>query len=129
MAQAPMAITYFGSAIWSYNLFKTGPILFTMVPAIIITSACRGEARATSNPNLEKSYLAAATAINSIPQQLVAKVSGHNELERAQLMTSSSLLNTMPPPGVSCIWPGKDPSAPEREADEVSTLIEASLII
>src|SRR5664279_4773293 len=92
-----MAITYFGSVIWSYNLFKTGAILFTMVPAIMITSACLGEALATSNPNREKSYLAAATDIISIPQQLVAKVSGHNELERAQLILSSNLLNTIPP--------------------------------
>ena len=84
MAQAPIAITYFGSAIWSYNLFNTGAILFTIVPAIMMTSACRGEALATSKPNLEKSYLAAATDIISIPQQLVAKVNGHKELERAQ---------------------------------------------
>jgi hypothetical protein len=72
-----------------------------MVPAIIITSACLGEALATSKPNLEKSYLAAATDIISMPQQLVAKVNGHKELERAQLITSSSLLNTIPPPGIS----------------------------
>src|SRR6185312_6221408 len=98
MAQAPIAITYFGSAIWSYNLFKTGAILFTMVPAIMITSAWRGEALATSKPNREKSYLAEATDIISIPQQLVANVSGHKEFERAQLMTSSSLLNTISPP-------------------------------
>src|SRR6185369_9223379 len=102
-----MAITYFGSAIWSYNLFKTGAILLTIVPAIIITSAWRGVARATSNPNLEKSYFADATDIISIPQQLVAKVKGHRELERAQLITSSSLLKTTPPPGVSWILPGK----------------------
>src|SRR6187549_4067319 len=108
MAQAPIAITYLGSAIWSYNLFNTGAILFTMVPAIMITSACRGEALATSKPNLEKSYFAEATAINSIPQQLVANVRGQSELERAQLITSSNLLNTIPPPGVSCIWPGKE---------------------
>src|ERR1043165_1676411 len=107
MAQAPMAITYFGSAIWSYNLFKTGAILFTMVPAIIITSAWRGVARVTSKPNLEKSYLAEANDIISIPQQLVANVKGHKELERAQLITSSSLLNTTPPPAVSWICPGK----------------------
>src|SRR4051812_38260768 len=107
MAQAPIAITYFGSAIWSYNLLRTGAILFTMVPAMMITSACRGEALATSKPKREKSYFADATAIISIPQQLVANVSGHNELERAQLIISSSLLNTMPPPTVSWIWPGK----------------------
>ena len=77
MAQAPMAITYFGSAIWSYNLFKTGAILLTMVPAMMITSACRGVALATSNPNLEQSYFAEAVDIISMAQQLVANVSGH----------------------------------------------------
>ena len=92
MAHAPMAITYFGSAIWSYNLFKTGAILFTIVPAMMITSAWRGEALATSKPNREKSYFAAATDIISMPQQLVAKVNGQRELERAQLMMSSNLL-------------------------------------
>src|SRR6476620_10381973 len=129
MAQAPMAITYLGSAIWSYNLFSTGPILFTIVPAMIITSACRGEALATSNPNLEKSYLAEATAIISIPQQLVAKVRGHNELDRAQLITSSSLLNTMPPPGPSCISPGKAALFPGDGVKEVSRSFELAFII
>ena len=107
MAHAPMAITYLGSPIWSYNLFNTGAILFTIVPAMIITSAWRGDALATSNPNLEKSYLAPATDIYSMPQQLVAKVSGHKELDLAQLMRSSSLLVTIAPPGVSCKAPGK----------------------
>src|SRR6188474_3656995 len=95
-----MAITYLGSAIWSYNLFSTGAILLTMVPAIMITSACLGVALATSKPNLEKSYFAEATAIISIPQQLVANVSGHRELDLAQLITSSSLLSTIPPQGI-----------------------------
>src|SRR4030095_3130314 len=107
MAQAPMAITYFGSAIWSYNRFSTGAILLTMVPAIIITSAWRGVARATSNPNLLQSYFAEAVDIISMAQQLVPKTSGHNELLLAQSMRSSSLLVMMPPPGVSCTMPGK----------------------
>src|SRR6266568_5107564 len=98
MAQAPIAITYFGSAIWSYSLFKTGPILFTIVPAMMITSACRGVARATSKPKREKSYFADATDIISMPQQLVANVSGHKELERAQLMMSSNFVVTTSAP-------------------------------
>src|SRR5882762_9970217 len=114
MAQAPIAITYFGSPIWSYNLFNTGAILFTMVPAIMITSACLGEALATSNPNREKSYLAPATAIYSIPQQLVAKVKGHKEFDLAQLMISSNLLSIIPPPGSSCTWPGKETPCPPK---------------
>ena len=67
----------------------------------MITSACLGVALATSKPNLEKSYLADATAIISIPQQLVANVSGQSELDLAQLITSSNLLKTIPPPAVS----------------------------
>src|SRR4249920_3849709 len=101
-----MAITYFGSAIWSYNLFRTGAILFTMVPAIIITSACLGVALATSNPNRDQSYFAEAVLIISIAQQLVPKTSGHNEFDRAQLMTSSIAVINMPPEGVGCTSPG-----------------------
>src|SRR5215213_10225865 len=98
MAQAPIATTYLGSAIWSYNLFKTGPILFTIVPAIIITSACRGVALATSKPKREKSYLEDATLIISMPQHEVANVSGQRELERAQFMTSCMVEEIIPPP-------------------------------
>src|SRR6185436_6159100 len=100
MAHAPMAITYFGSAIWSYNLFNTGPILFTIVPAMMITSACLGVALATSNPNLDQSYFAAAVDIISIAQQLVPNTNGHKEFDLAQLITSSSLLTSTPPEGV-----------------------------
>src|SRR5882762_7306484 len=102
-----MAITYFGSAIWSYNLFSTGAILLTIVPAMTITSACLGVARATSNPKRDQSYFAAAVDIISMAQQLVPNTSGQRELERAQLMTSTSLLMTMPPPAVGCTSPGK----------------------
>src|SRR3954468_19136155 len=107
MAHAPIAITYFGSAIWSYNLFRTGAILFTMVPAMMITSAWRGVALATSKPKREKSYLAEATLIISIPQQLVAKVSGHKEFDLAQFTMSLNVLAMIPPPGVGMICPGK----------------------
>src|SRR5678809_551723 len=103
-----MAITYFGSGIWSYNLFKTGAILFTIVPAIMITSACRGVALATSKPKRDQSYFAEAVDIISIAQQLVQNTNGHNELERAQLITSSSLLSKIPPPAVGCTSPGNE---------------------
>jgi hypothetical protein len=66
--------------------------------------------------------LAAATDIISIPQQLVAKVSGHKEFDLAQLMTSSSLLSTIPPPGISWISPGKDPPLPPKGGFEDSEL-------
>ena len=38
--------------------------------------------------------------IISMAQQLVPKTKGHSEFERAQLITSSSLLTRIPPPGV-----------------------------
>src|SRR4030095_16152457 len=72
----------------------------------MITSACRGVALATSNPNLDQSYFAAAVDIISIAQQLVPNTNGHNELERAQLITSSSLVTSMPPPAVGETVPG-----------------------
>jgi hypothetical protein len=66
--------------------------------------AWRGLARATSNPKRAKSYRAAPTAINSIPQQLVAKVSGHSELLRPQLIRSSKQpISTFVPPSLSCL--------------------------
>src|SRR5579862_3065007 len=77
-----------------------------MVPAIIITSAWRGVALATSNPNLDQSYFAEAVDIISIAQQLVPKTNGHNELARAQLTTSSSLVTNIPPPAVGWTSPG-----------------------
>jgi hypothetical protein len=65
-----------------------------------------------------------------MPQQLVANVSGHKEFDLAQLMTSSSLLSTIPPPGVSCTWPGKEtpPTSPEGEAFEESLFCDESFI-
>src|SRR5512133_783545 len=69
-----------------------------MVPATTITSAWRGEARYTSTPKREKSCRGAPAAIISIPQQLVAKVSGHIEFDRPQLIRSSMVLRiTLPP--------------------------------
>src|SRR6266478_591573 len=118
-----MAITYFGSAIWSYSLLRTGAILFTIVPAMIITSACRGVALATSNPNLLQSYFAEAVLIISMAQQLVPKTNGHKELLRAQLITSSNLLINTPPVGVLCTSPGNDvPSRPPPAREAVIAL-------
>ena len=99
MAHPPTATTYLGSAIWSYKRFITGAILWVMVPAHIIRSACRGELRVTSKPKRAKSYRAQPTAINSIPQQLVAKVRDQRELDRPQLITwSKEPTTTLTPP-------------------------------
>src|ERR1700749_1909194 len=102
-----MAITYLGSAIWSYSLFSTGAILLTMVPAMIITSACLGVALTTSNPKRDQSYFALAVDIISMAQQLVPNTRGQSELERAQLITSSNLVTRIPPPAVGWTSPGK----------------------
>src|SRR5580704_17677673 len=103
-----MAITYLGSAIWSYSLFSTGAILLTMVPAMMMTSACLGVALATSNPNLDQSYFAAAVDIISMAQQDVPNTSGQREFDRAQLITSSNFVTRIPPPAVGCTSPGND---------------------
>ncbi|KAG6539890.1 hypothetical protein Mapa_017862 [Marchantia paleacea] len=42
IVHAPIAITYFGSGICSYNLTKEGAIFIVTVPAVIIKSACLG---------------------------------------------------------------------------------------
>ena len=56
MVQAPIAITYFGSGICSYNLTNAGAIFIVTVPATISKSACLGELLGTK-PNLSKSNL------------------------------------------------------------------------
>jgi hypothetical protein len=53
-------------------------------------SACRGEARKVSAPNLERSFLALTEFIISIAQQAKPNVAGHNEDLRAQLTIASS---------------------------------------
>src|SRR6185503_10881518 len=92
----------------------------------MITSACLGVALATSNPNLDQSYFAAAVLIISIAQQLVPNTSGQSELDLAQLITSSSLLTRIPPEGVGTTSPGKD--SPSLKAFIELLLFEVSLI-
>src|ERR1043165_4370556 len=96
---------------------------------MMITSACRGVALATSKPNLDQSYLAAAVLIISMAQQLVPNTSGHREFDRAQLITSSSLLTSIPPEGVGWTSPGNAaPPPPEGGIEEESFLFGISLI-
>jgi hypothetical protein len=64
-----------------------------MVPATIITSACRGEGRNTSAPNREMSKRDAPAAIISMAQHASPKVSGHNELARPKASKSSRTAN------------------------------------
>ena len=50
IAQPPMEMTHLGSAIWRKIRRTAGAIFQVTVPATIIMSACRGEARNTSEP-------------------------------------------------------------------------------
>src|SRR5215213_7958813 len=90
MTQVPIAMTYFGSDIWSYRRRTDGAILVVTVPETIITSAWRGEGRNTSDPKREISQRAVPTAIISMAQQASPKVSGHSELDLAQPISESS---------------------------------------
>src|SRR5436190_18245153 len=89
-AQAPIAMTHFGSVIWSNIRFTASAILYVTVPATIITSDCLGENRITSAPNLEISNRLAPAAINSIAQQASPIGIGQSEFFRPQFTPLSS---------------------------------------
>jgi hypothetical protein len=55
-----------------------------------MTSACRGEALKTSEPNRAMSNVAKLVLIISIPQHDVAKVNGQIELDRPQFSKKST---------------------------------------
>ena len=78
-----------GSVICSYNRRKHGAILFVKVPATIIKSACRGEAR-NIMPNRSMSYRLTAACIISTAQHANPKVSGHKEPARAQVIKDNT---------------------------------------
>ena len=69
----------------------TGAILFVRVPATIIKSECRGDAR-NSIPNLSISYLLTAACIISTAQHANPKVKGHKEPARAQAIIEINLV-------------------------------------
>src|SRR5262245_40629555 len=68
---------------------STGAIFRDTRPETIITSACRGLARNTSEPNLARSLRADVAFIISIAQHANPKVAGHREDFRAQLIRES----------------------------------------
>ena len=70
----------------------TGAILIDTRPERISRSACRGEARNASNPKRAMSTRAATIDIISIAQHASPKVSGKNELPRAQATALSSVV-------------------------------------
>src|SRR5918912_1509029 len=88
-----MAMTHLGSGIWSYTSRRTGAIFCDTRPATIIRSACRGEARKTSEPKRAMSKREALAAIISMAQQARPKVTGQSDDSRAQ---SSSRLSRYP---------------------------------
>src|SRR6266446_490787 len=74
---------------------RTGAILRETRPETIITSACRGLARKTSEPNRARSLRDAVAFIISIAQQAKPNVAGQSEDLRAQLIKESSrVVNT-----------------------------------
>src|SRR5882672_1344792 len=85
-------MTHFGSGIWSYSRRSTGAIFLVTVPATIIRSDCRGEARKTSAPNRAMSYRDAEAAIISIAQHARPNPIGQMDDSRAQLSTRSMLV-------------------------------------
>src|SRR5579875_884570 len=88
-AHTPMEMTHLGSIIWSYTWRSTGAIFWETLPATIIRSAWRGEARKTSMPRRLMSKSAAPTAIISMAQHASPKVAGHTLLRRAHRTRSS----------------------------------------
>src|SRR3954462_4240705 len=69
---------------------STGAIFLDTRPETIITSACRGLARKTSEPKRARSWRESVVAIISMAQQASQKVAGHKEDLRAQLTKESS---------------------------------------
>src|SRR3954467_13551963 len=87
-----MLMHHLGSGIWSQIRWRTGIIFMTTRPAMIIRSHWRGLNRITSAPNRAMSNRLAPTAINSIPQQAVAKGIGQRLYLRHQFTTESRVV-------------------------------------
>ena len=92
MAQLPIDKIHLGSGNCSYNLLKTGAILFVKVPATIIKSECLGEALKII-PNLSISYLLTAACIISTAQQANPKVKGHNDPALAHAIIETNFVD------------------------------------
>src|SRR6266542_4325371 len=69
---------------------RTGAIFLETRPETIITSACRGLARKTSEPKRAKSLREDVAFIISIAQQARPNVAGQSDDLRAQLINESS---------------------------------------
>src|SRR4030095_9440108 len=71
---------------------NTGAIFRDTRPETIITSACRGLARNTSEPKRARSLRDEVAFIISIAQHARPNVAGHSDDLRAQLISESSLV-------------------------------------
>src|SRR6266536_3196036 len=95
MAQPPIEMTHFGSAICIYTRRTGGAIFQVTVPATIIRSAWRGDGRNSSAPKRAMSYRGMAVAIISIAQQARPKATGQREERRDQLTMPSTVESMM----------------------------------
>src|SRR3954451_17796682 len=92
LAHASMAITHFGSSIWSYTWRSGAAILFETRPDTISRSAWRGEERNASMPKRAMSYREETIDIISIAQHASPKVSGHIDFVCAQATAFASVV-------------------------------------
>src|ERR1044072_6005423 len=96
-----MATTHLGSGICSYTTLMTGSIFLVTVPAMMIQSDCRGEARKMI-PKRSRSLWEAPVAIISMAQHARPKVIGHIEDFLDQLTSlSSDVIIMLSPSGLS----------------------------
>src|SRR5476649_1822456 len=84
-----MAMTHFGSGICSYTVLMTGSIFLVTVPAMMMQSAWRGEARKMM-PKRSRSLWEAPVAIISMAQQARPNVIGQMDDFLDQLTSLSS---------------------------------------
>src|ERR1019366_6111452 len=89
-AHAPIEIAHLGCGICCQMRRSTGASLNGTRPAHNNTSACRGEKLIRSMPNLARSNLLAADAMNSIAQQAVPNGMGQSDIARPQFTRKSS---------------------------------------
>src|SRR3954453_24050352 len=85
-------MTHFGSGIWSERRRSTGAIFLVTVPATIIRSDWRGDARNTSAPKRAMSKRDAEAAIISMEQHARPNPIGQIDDSRAQFSTRSMLV-------------------------------------
>src|SRR5918911_1627746 len=74
-----MAITYFGSGIWSYTILSLGAIFLVTVPCTTTRSHWRSEPNASIMPKRSTSYLGPEAAPNSTLQHAVSRCTGHSD--------------------------------------------------